>query len=245
MTNIISQLQTPFSAIVFDCDGTLSTIEGIDELAKNNHSYDKVHVLTQEAMGRTGMTMEIYQQRLNLVRPSEEEVTSVGHEYVAHLVPDTANVIRLFHQLGKTVYIVSAGLFPAVALLAGRLRIPTDKVFAVKINFDPQGNYLDFDHTSPLCRSDGKRTIVAQLMAKHKQVLYVGDGLNDVAVKDLVTRFVGFGGAFYRENIASLCEFYIKNLSMSGLLPLSLTQSEIDHLSPEFEALFCKGLQAT
>ena len=37
------QLDHPINAIVFDCDGTLSIIEGIDELARNNGVGDAVH----------------------------------------------------------------------------------------------------------------------------------------------------------------------------------------------------------
>ena len=93
----------------------------------------------------------------------------------------------------------------------------------MNIHFDEQGHYRDFDRTSPLIHNQGKRIIVEQLKKQHANLLYLGDGLNDLAVRDLVTRFVGYGGWYYRQNIADQCEFYIKSPSLLALLPLALT----------------------
>lgn len=40
----------PVDAVISDCDGTLSTIEGIDELARMNDVYAEISQLTQAAM---------------------------------------------------------------------------------------------------------------------------------------------------------------------------------------------------
>ena len=74
--------------------------------------------------------------------------------------------------------------------------------------------------------SNGKRDIVTQLQSRHERMGFVGDGLNDLVVKDLVTRFVGFGGAYFRQNIADSCDYYIRALTMAPLLALMLTGQE-------------------
>src|SRR5437016_3271945 len=81
------QLQTPISAIIFDCDGTLSAIEGIDELAKNTGVSEAVQSLTAEAMGKSGLNPGLYQKRLDLTYPNREQVTALGYQYYAHKVP--------------------------------------------------------------------------------------------------------------------------------------------------------------
>ncbi len=234
------QLQTPIDAIVFDCDGTLSAIEGIDELAKNSGVADTVRNLTAMAMGKMGMNVELYQQRLDLVRPTQQQVLALGKEYFVHQTPDVMEVIGLLKRLGKAIYVVSAGLYPAVEIFAELLKIPAKNVFAVKIKFDSNGNYLDFDRSSPLVTSNGKREIVSQLKITHPKMVYVGDGLNDYATYDLVTRFVGYGGAYYRENIAKLCQYYIRTQSMAPLVPLVLTQSEYEKLTPAEKNIYKK-----
>lgn len=238
------QLQNPISAVIFDCDGTLSTIEGIDTLAEQNGTGESVKALTAEAMGKSGLTPALYQQRLAMVKPTKAQVLELGQTYYEHRVPDSCAVINALLRLKKTIYIVSAGLKPAVTVFANQLQIPEANVFAVDTVYDDKGDYLDFDHHSPLIHNDGKRSIVKQLLLKHHDIIYVGDGMNDLAVYDHVVRFIGYGGIFYRENIANQSDVYIKTESLAPLLPLILTQNEFETSHPEDEALYLKGLQA-
>ncbi|MES2217484.1 MAG: HAD-IB family phosphatase [Pseudomonadota bacterium] len=235
------RLQTPVDAIVFDCDGTLSRIEGIDELATQNGVGAKVKELTAHAMGETGLNESLYQQRLQLVQPTRAQVLALAQHYFEQRVVGIERLIQLFQQLGKSVYIVSAGLYPAVAGLGELLQVPAAHIFAVEIEFDAQGNYVDFNHTSPLANNQGKREIVAAIRQKHPAIAYVGDGMNDLAVMPLVARFVGYGGAFYYEKVAEQCDFYIKSPSMMPLVPLILTAGEKEKLVGDGLELYEQG----
>lgn len=225
-------MKIPMDAVVFDCDGTLSAIEGIDMLAEQNGVADEVSQLTAEAMGKTGINPDLYEKRLQLVQPTEKQVRALGKTYFDHRVPDAAEVIQLFQRLKKSIYIISAGLYPAVAIFAELLKIPRKHVFAVDIQFDKKGNFLDYEKTSPLVSNQGKKEIVLQLKKSHPEIIYVGDGLNDLAVIDVVSQFVGYGGIFYRESIAAHCEHYIKTASLSPLVSLALTSEECQLLTP-------------
>ncbi len=238
------QIKNPINTIIFDCDGTLSTIEGIDELAKKSGAADIVQRLTADAMGKLGINAGLYEQRLDLVQPTQEDLMDLGREYFAKRVDAAASVIQLLIHLGKSVYILSAGLLPAVVDFGRRLHVPEKNIFAVDIQFDSEGRYRSFDRSSPLVKSNGKREIVAQIKEKHPDILYVGDGLNDYAVYDLVQRFVGFGGAYYRENIAKLCAYYIKCPSLAPLIPLALTEDEKIGLTTQELALYHEGVDA-
>ncbi len=232
----------PLAAVIFDCDGTLSFIEGIDELARTNHVGSQVQALTAEAMGHTGINPHLYQRRLDLVLPTRQQVELLGQSYFQHKAPDVLSVIQILKKLGKVVYVVSAGLFPAVASFAKLLEIDSSHVFAVNIYFDSGGHYLDFDRSSPLVHADGKRIISQQLKQRHAQLALIGDGLNDYDAHEVVTRFVGYGGAFYRENIKQKCQYYIAAPSMLQLLPLTLTSQEVKTLSELELTYYDKGL---
>ena len=238
------QLQTPISAIVFDCDGTLSAIEGINELARYNGVCHEVEALTATAMGQTGLNSALYQKRLDLVEPHQEQLQLLGHTYFSHCVPDAQSVIHALMRLNKSIYIVSAGLNPAVAIFGELLTIPRKNIFAVNVQFDQHGNYLDYERTSPLINNNGKRLIVNDLKSQHENIIHIGDGLNDYVTHDLVTRFIGYGGIFYRENLATLCEYYINTASLAALLPLALTDQEYVSLTPHEQALYSKGVHA-
>jgi phosphoserine phosphatase len=238
------QLDVTISAVLFDCDGTLSAIEGIDELAKNNNATDIVQRLTQDAMGKSGMNINLYQQRLDLIKPTHDQVLQLGEEYIAHQVPDVLSVVQMLQGLNKSIYIISAGLFPAVSALGTFLNVPIENIYAVHIQFDSDGNYSHFDDASPLVNRNGKRVIVEKIKKKHEETAYIGDGLNDLEVKDFVTRFIGYGGIFYRNNIEKACQYYLKSASMTALLPFILTQQEVEGLTEKEKKLYMKGLGA-
>ena len=221
----------PIEAIVFDCDGTLSHIEGIDELANANGVGEQVTQLTAQAMGQVGMNPELYEQRLNWVLPTAQQVTGLIRTYFQHQTPDLLPVLQILRRLGKSIYIVSAGISTAVVGFGELLAVEKANIFAVDVFFDNNGNYLDFDRQSPLVYANGKRAIVQQLKQKHTQIAFVGDGSNDLVVADLVTRFIGYGGAYYREHIKQSCSYYIAEPSMAPLLSFCLTRAELAQLN--------------
>jgi hypothetical protein len=117
-------------------------------------------------------------------------------------------------------------------------------VFAVPVEFAADGAYQHYDSDCPLIHKEGKRVLLAALQARHPgDVIYVGDGINDYVVYSMVARFVGYGGVYYRETLAALCQYYIKARSLAALLPLSLTITEVDGLLPAERALYDQGLR--
>jgi len=231
MLDTTKQLLEPLDAVIFDCDGTLSILEGINELAKANAVVTEVERLTEQAMSHTGLNPDLYQRRLELVKPTLAQVKTLGEAYCQRLAPDVLLVIQALQTLAKSVYVFSAGVNPAVQTLAKFLKIPSTHVFAVDLSFDEQGHYLDFDRDSWLVHNDGKRRLVEQLSLKHRRIGYVGDGMNDYVVYDVVQRFIGYGGVFYRETLAQRCEYYSSEASMLAILPWLLTSNEQQSLS--------------
>lgn len=238
------QLENPVNAIVFDCDSTLSTIEGIDELAKHNGVGERVESMTAQAMNSTGVNPDLYTKRLDLVSPKRDQLIELGQIYFANQVQHASHVIQTLKRLQKSVYLVSAGLYPAVKVFGESMQIPSENIYAVNINFDTNGNYAGYEQNSPLIGPQGKRVIVSKLKELHKNLIHIGDGTNDIAVNDIVTRFIGFGGVTYREYVASRCKYYINTPSIAPLLPLSLTQHEYESLLPDEKELYHQGVAA-
>ena len=76
-----NNLKGEFDAIAFDCDGTLSAIEGITELARMNGHEEEVRELTEQAMSGAGLNPELFAKRLNLVRPTATQLATLGEIY--------------------------------------------------------------------------------------------------------------------------------------------------------------------
>lgn len=243
MTTASWQIKEPLSAIVFDCDGTLSSLEGIVELAKMQGVETTVAALTTTAMESTGLNPTLYQQRLELVRPNKQHILQLGRQYTQTIVPDAKAVISLLARLNKTIYIASAGIKLAVEALATELHIAHDHVFAVEVFFDAAGDYQDFDHHSPLIDNNGKKIIVQQLQQQHPRLAHIGDGLNDCSIKSIATRFIGYGGVFQREKVRLCCDYYVNATSFTALLPLLLTIEESQALHDQDAMLYQQGLR--
>lgn len=236
------QLDRAIDAVVFDCDCTLSAIEGINFLAEKNDVGEQVHALTELAMSEAGLADGIYKQRLSLVRPSRQQVVDLALSYFSMRASHVSRVIECFKGLGKAVYVVSAGINPAVKLFAAMLNIPTHHVFAVDCHFNVAGEYEGYDEASPCAQFQGKHTVAQRIATQYPRFVWVGDGMNDIAVKDDVVRFIGFGGYKYRSKVAELSDFYIKSSTMASLLPLVLTASEAEALSEADKQLYNEGM---
>ncbi len=98
-----------FDLVFFDCDSTLSAIEGIDELARHKGKEWRVGVLTEKAMNGDLDLAEVYGKRLQAIRPTRGQLNAIAERYWETLVPDAEAVIAALRLLGKQVFIVSGG----------------------------------------------------------------------------------------------------------------------------------------
>jgi phosphoserine phosphatase len=208
-----------FHTVIFDCDSTLSALEGIEELAAGHR--EEVRRLTAQAMEGTLRLEEVYARRLELARPSRDAVERLGERYIERLVPGAERVVRELQDAGVTVWILSAGLAPAVRRLARHLEIPEHQVAAVEVTFDPQGAYAGFDAASPLTRSGGKRIWIETARSRlAPPILLVGDGITDLEARPAVDLFVAFAGVARRPLVMAQADVVLDGPGLEGLLPL-------------------------
>ncbi len=211
-----------YEHVVFDCDSTLSAMEGIDELcdALPRAAAEEVQALTNAAMEGALPLEEVYERRLAIVRPSAADLEAIGRRYVERLVPGAREVVATLREHDIEVGIVSGGLLPAVRVLARELALPDGAVEAVDVTFATDGSYLDFDHASPLWRNHGKVDVLAALRARRSPLLFVGDGVTDLEAKDVVDCFAGFGGVARRPVVEQGSEVYSADPDLGFVLNL-------------------------
>lgn len=231
----------PYAAVYFDCDSTLSSIEGVDELLRWAPSGLRADIaaLTEQAMNGTLPLAAVYEQRLARLAPRREQLDEVGALYVARLVPDAKVVVQALQSLGKHVGIVSGGLLVPVQHVANELGIAAANVHAVPLHFAADGSYRDFDRSSPLWRNGGKIDVVRALPADHRPLAFVGDGITDAETQGHVARFVGFGGVVVRPKVRERADAFVATKSLAGVLPHVLTADEQRALAadPRFAGL--------
>jgi phosphoserine phosphatase len=219
---------TPFASIWFDCDSTLSTIEGVDELGRRRDASTlrAVEDLTARAMSGELPLAEVYAARLATLAPTRAECEAIGTRYVETLVPDARLVLDALRHLGKTVGIISGGLLPPVAELAAALGVDDDHVFAVPIEFAADGTYRAFDTSCPLARNGGKVELLDARPSQERPIAFVGDGMTDLEAAPVVDRFIGFGGVARRRTVEASAQHYALGPSLATVLPFLLTANE-------------------
>ena len=206
-----------FAAIAFDCDSTLSTIEGIDELAVRRGCEAEIAPLTTAAMEGRLAIEEVYARRLEVLQPSRADIEWLGQRYIDTMVAGAHSAIARLTASGRSVYIVSGGLRPPVLKLAERLQIPAERVFAVDVYFDGDGGYAGFEAASPLTRSTGKATIAAKIRALSGPLALVGDGVTDVAASEGGAFVIGFGGVATRAVVVERAHAFIPGPSLDDV----------------------------
>jgi len=225
-----------FRTVLFDCDSTLSAIEGIDELAV--HCRDDVEQLTDAAMRGRIPLEEVYGRRLRLVQPTRAAVETLAREYVARLVPDAAETVAALHAAGVEVRIISGGLLPAVLAVARAVGIDARRVAAVDITFNADGSYAGFDDTSALTMSGGKLAMIER-WAVDRPAMMVGDGTTDLEARPAVDFFVAFAGVVERPNVVSAADVVVRANSLAPVLPLVLNADEL--LRTSYHSLYERG----
>ncbi len=211
---------TPLKLICFDCDSTLSFIEGIDELARlrGPEVFAKVEEETREAMDGKISVEAIFGRRLAVIRPHQADIAVVGRQYLQQIEPTALATVTQLKTAGWTPLIMSGGFRPIIAPLAAHLGIA--RIEAVDLYFDAAGNYVGYDEKYPTTRSGGKPELMRALKAElyPSRLVMVGDGASDLETKPEVDLFVGFGGYVERPKVKAGATAFIHRLA--ELIPL-------------------------
>ncbi len=220
-----------YEHVFFDCDSTLTAVEGIDVLAESAGKGRRVEILTQAAMDGQLDLSEVYDKRLRAVRPTQQQVFDIRRSYKRHIVEDAARVVTALQGLGHKVYIISGGLAEPVIEFGIYLGIPRKRIRAVGLTYNElsgrwweKGNerrYLAHQEGA-LTVSDGKAQIVRELLGEQRgRSLLIGDGYSDLLAGEAVDLFVGYGGVVARPKVQAAARVYITCPSLAPLLPLA------------------------
>ena len=201
-----------FNSVVLDVDSTLSGIEGIDWLASLRGVELKAWsaALTERAMEGKLPIEAVYSERMRAIKPALAEIEQLGRVYVERMAPHARETLTELRARGIELVMVSGGLREAILPLARELGVDEQRVHAVSVFFDEEGNYAGFDERSLLTQQDGKRITVRD-MGLRGPILAVGDGMTDCEIRQVVEGFAAFTGFMRREPVVQRADFVIEN----------------------------------
>lgn len=201
-----------YKSVVLDVDSTLCGIEGIDWLAtlRDGDVATKVAHATNVAMQGEVPIEDLYGARMEMVAPSRSEMSALTAAYRSALSPGAAEEIAKWRSAGVEVVLLSGGLRAAIGPMAKDLGFEPAQINALDIEFDAEGAFASFDRSSPLATGTGKRKLLEKL-ALPRPLLAVGDGVTDLAMKEVADAFAAFTGFISREAVTSKADFVVSS----------------------------------
>ena len=200
--------------IVFDCDSTLSEIEGVDELAraKGEEVFQKCVQLTNDAMGGIVPIADVFAKRLDLIQPSKSLCEEVGEQYIEQVEPTALSLIEKLKADDWNIVILSGGFAEVIKPFADFLGLT--HIEAVPLYFNEDGSYKGYGQDYPTTRNGGKPDIIKELIKSYKATttIMVGDGVSDLETQGVASLFIGYGGLVERASVKDKAEQYVYKL---------------------------------
>lgn len=207
----VKQILRLADCVTFDVDSTVCTDEGIDELASFLNRGQEVGELTRMAMEGKVTYAESLRRRLEIIRPSSEDIQRFKEQNGIHFSPGIEALVIRLRDLRVPVYLITGGFYDLVDDVAQLLGVPKENVFANRILFDKDGKYNGFDSNQLTSRDTGKAEVIAELKKKHdyKRLVHVGDGMTDASACPPADAFIGYGGNQVREKVRLVSKWYV------------------------------------
>ena len=227
----------PYRTVLFDCDSTLSSIEGIDELAGlklDPAARSHLVALTRRAMRGEVPLEDVYAQRVEALAPTAQDLQAIGERYFKTLLPGARELFEDLRTAGVEVRILSGGLRPAVTVLARELGVDDACVHAVDVRLHRDGSYADFERDSPLARSGGKLEWLRSLGGAEAlgPMALVGDGMTDLECAPELARSIAYAGVARRESVVRAALHVLEGPSLAALTPLLLGDRSAPRTGP-------------
>ncbi len=198
-----------------DCDSTLSSIEGIDELARarGESVFEDVVALTNAAMNGEIPLDEVFPRRMEIIRPDKISCDEVAELYIETITPGARELISRLKLEGWTPVILSGGFAPLIQPLARELGI--EHVEAVPLHLLEDGTYGGYGTDYPTTRGGGKNEIIREWKAAMlpTSVIMMGDGASDLETQPDVNLFVGYGGVVQRPKVKAGAGLWIERMA--------------------------------
>lgn len=197
--------------VCFDVDSTVIQEEGIDVLADFLGYGEQVAALTKQAMEGGMKFQDALQARLELLRPSYQQIQDCLQAHPLQLSPGVADFVKSLQAANKDVFLVSGGFRLMIEPVAEVLNIPNTNIVANTLLFDDSGLYRDFDRDEPTSRDMGKPKAVDSILKQYNYTtaVMIGDGATDAQAKPPAKAFVGFGGVVVREPVKAKADWFV------------------------------------
>ena len=210
------------ASILFDCDSTLLKIESLEHLLSpllSEGQKDSLMQITASGMSGELSFFSSLEKRLEMVAPHLQDIHAFNKLIPTFLSDDAEDLIAALIDSGHHVYLVSGGLKEVIKALAYHLGLEDEKVYAVSLVWDEEGNFNSVNAEDAMSRSkeEGLQEIVSDL---ERPVIAVGDGMTDARLKDagIADIFIAYTEHAQRESVMEKADYIVEGMAELGEL---------------------------
>jgi phosphoserine phosphatase len=123
--------------------------------------------------------------RLALMKPSRIDLIECVNNNSINLSPNIDKVIKILHDRGIPVYLVSGGFRQMIKPIADLLNIPSHRIYSNNIIFESNGSYKGFDEDELTSKDKGKGKVIELLKESfdYDSIVMIGDGYTDLQAR--------------------------------------------------------------
>ena len=195
--------------LLLDLDSTLVAEEGCNTLAQWKWVGDQVARITQQTMDGTMDFNTAFPQKLELIRPSYEDLDKLGEFLVNYVSEDWKQVVALLQSQGVKIGILSQGYTRSSLPVAQLLNIDPEWIFALHFHHTEDGRYQWLDMTQDLMYYDGKRKVIQKLRESYpdETIVFSWDSLWDYESGQIADVFIAYAGVIARPKVTAIAKY--------------------------------------
>jgi D-3-phosphoglycerate dehydrogenase len=204
--------------IVFDFDSTIlrgEMLEIIAEIALKNRSdkekiIDKIIRITNLGMSGEIPFEESLSRRLEMIEISGKILKKTAEKIVGLIDEDYQKILPKLKKY--ELYLVSGGYKNLIDPLSEIIGISKERIFANSLIIK-KDRFIGIDKTNPLAFSKGKIETVKNIKRIDSEILVIGDGATDLAIKKsgVADFFIAYTGTVFRSAVVSEADFEINS----------------------------------
>lgn len=195
--------------LLLDLDSTLIAEEGCNTLAHWKGVGQEVEDITNQTMNGTMDFNTAFPKKLELIRPSHEDLDKLWWFLLDYLSEEWKEVIYRLQDQWVIVWILSQWYIRSSLPVAKLLRIPSEWVLALDFHHHATWEFEGLDMSQDLMYYDGKRRVIEKLRSSYpdKKIVFSGDSLWDYESGQIADLFVAYTGVVARPKVTAIAQY--------------------------------------
>lgn len=194
--------------ILFDLDSTLVSVEWCDILAEWKWIGAEISHITKQTMDGNMDFNTAFPKKLEMIAPSIDDLDKLWQHLTKYINKDRLIIINNFLNKWYKVWILSQWYTRSSLIVAEKIGIPSDWIFAINFEHNSNGWFKSLDMSQDLMYHNGKQRVINNLRKENpnKKIIFIWDSVGDMEAWNSADLFIGYTGIVKRNKVVEQCQ---------------------------------------